>query len=174
MIAYLLDPVSSDEWALRYSLLRLHDTVGRIKLLRTYDQPSDDLREGRDALKVGIISNPNFQNVPEIRRERLLTGEEMFTIGMRSVATKIMGWDERQFSGIYAYLSSHTHSAPMSFMRNGTAQHRLFLSKQNSDRHSFTVHGSCHGLPPTIPVTYDRPAPRRYRQRIPSGSIDGR
>ena len=134
MIAYLLDPVSSDEWALRHSVLRLHDTVGRIKLLRSYDQPSDDLRKGRDELKVDIISNPNFQKIPEQRRDRLLTGEEMFTIGMRSVAIKIMGWEEKQFSGVYAYFSSHTHFAPMSFMR--MEQHEIdyfYPSKTQTD-----------------------------------------
>ncbi len=134
MIAYLLAPVSSDEWALRHSLLRLHDAVGRIKLLRSYDLPSDDLRKGRDDLKIDILNNPNLQKIPEQRRERLLSGEEMFTTGMRSVAIKIMGWEEKQFSGVYAYFSSHTHSAPMSFMR--MEQHKIdyfYPSKTQTD-----------------------------------------
>lgn len=117
MTAYLLDPVSEEEWQFRYTLLRLHDTVARIKLLRSFGTPSDDLRAGRDALKAELVSSPIFKSLPEDRRKRLLTGEEMFAMGMRAVATKIMGWDERQFTGVYAYFSAHTHSAPMSFVR---------------------------------------------------------
>lgn len=38
-----------------------------------------------------------------------------------------MGWDEAQFNGIYAYLSAHTHSAPMSFMRMSDHQVDYFF-----------------------------------------------
>jgi hypothetical protein len=117
MIAYLLDPVGPDEWAFRYTLLRLHDTVNRIKLLRGFGPPADDLRKGRDELQAELRASPVFQHLPEDRQKRLAGGEEMFAIGMRSVATKIMGWDENQFNGVYAYFSAHAHSAPMSFMR---------------------------------------------------------
>ena len=117
MTAYLLDPVCEEEWQFRYALLRLHDTVARIKLLRSFSTTSDDLRAGRDALKAELASSPILQSMPDDRRKRLLSGEEMFVMGMRAVATKIMGWDETQFTGVYAYFSAHTHSAPMSFVR---------------------------------------------------------
>ncbi len=123
MISYLLEPVSSEEWMLRETLLRLHDTAARIKLLRSYEHPVDDLREGREQLKKEIASNPEFDKLSDDRKKRLLSGEEMFVVGMRSVATKSMGWDEDQFSGVYAYLSAHTHSAPVSFTR--MADHRI-------------------------------------------------
>jgi hypothetical protein len=117
MIAYLLDPVAPDEWMFRHTLLKLHDTVARIKLLRGFDLPADDLRAGRDELKAELEANPIFLHLTEERKKRLAGGEEIFAIGMRSVATKIMGWDETRFNGVYAYFSAHAHSAPMSFMR---------------------------------------------------------
>jgi len=117
MIAYLLDPVEPEEWELRHTLLQLHDTVARIKLLGGFEQPADDLRAGRETLRAALHANPLFDHLPEDRQKRLLGGEEMFAIGMRAVATRIMGWNDRQFNAVYAYLSSHAHSAPMSFMR---------------------------------------------------------
>ncbi|NQE64532.1 hypothetical protein E1H18_4788 [Caulobacter sp. RHG1] len=117
MISYLNDPVGTDEWELRHTVLRLHDTATRIKLLRGFGGSADDLRAGREELKAKLLSLPLFAALPEQRRARILTGEEMFTTGMRGVAIKKMGWDEDQFTAIYAYLSAHAHSAPVSFMR---------------------------------------------------------
>jgi hypothetical protein len=117
MIAYLHDKVGPEEWTFRYTLLKLHDTVTRIKLLRGFELPTDDLRTARTELKAELVAMPIFQALPEERQRRLAGGEEMFAIGMRTVATRIMGWDEDKFNGVYAYFSAHTHSAPMSFMR---------------------------------------------------------
>ena len=123
MIAYLLDPVSEDEWAFRRTLLRLHDTVARLKLLRGFEQPAEDLRAGRDQLKAQIVADPIFLTIPEDRRKRLASGEDMFAVGMRSVAIRMMGWNETRLNGVYAYFSAHAHSAPMSFMR--MAEHEI-------------------------------------------------
>lgn len=134
MIAYLLDPVEPDEWEFRYILLRLHDTVARIKLMRGFELQADDLKAGRDQIKGELEAHPTFLKLAEDRRKRMAGGEEMFAIGMRSVATRIMGWNERQFNGVYAYFSAHTHSAPMSFMR--MEHHRIdyyFPSKPQTE-----------------------------------------
>ena len=117
MIAYLLDSVEQEEWDFRYLLLRLHDTAARIKLMRGFESPAEDLRAGRDQLKAELEGHPAFLNHSEERQKRMAGGEEMFAVGMRAVATKMMGWNERQFNGIYAYLSAHAHSAPVSFIR---------------------------------------------------------
>ena len=53
MVAYLLDPVELDEWELRYILLKLHDTVTRIKLLRGFDLPDDDRLTGQKQQRLG-------------------------------------------------------------------------------------------------------------------------
>lgn len=123
MNAYLLDPVGPEEWAFRYTLLRLHDTATRIKLLGGFNLPAEELRVGREQLKSELAAMSIFQALPEDRRKRLASGEEMFAMGMRAVAVRIMGWNEAQFNGVYAYLSAHTHSAPMSFMR--MADHQI-------------------------------------------------
>lgn len=117
MIAYLLDPVSDDEWTFRHTLLRLHDTVGRLKLMRGFGMPADDLRAGKYELKAQIEADPTYHKLSDERKKRVASGEEMFAVGMRNVATRMMGWDDTQFNGVYAYFSAHTHSAPVSFSR---------------------------------------------------------
>ena len=117
MVAYLLDAVEPEEWAFRHNILKLHDTTTRIKLLGAFNQKADDLRAGRKELKAELATIPMFKAQAEERQRRLASGEEMFVIGMRAVAVRIMGWNEAQFNGVYAYLSAHTHSAPVSFMR---------------------------------------------------------
>ncbi len=117
MIAYLLDPVDEEEENFRHILPELHDTVNRLHLVSALEGEADDLREGRKQLVAQLQAHPRFGTVPECRRERLMTGNEMFVVGMRTVAVKMMGWDERRFSGIYSYLSAHAHSSPVSFMR---------------------------------------------------------
>lgn len=117
MIAYLLDPVAEEEEDFRHLLLELHDTVNRLHLVSALDGEADDLREGRKQLVAQLQAHSGFGKVPERRRERLMTGEEMFVVGMRAVAVKMMGWDERRFGGTYSYLSAHAHSSPVSFMR---------------------------------------------------------
>lgn len=117
MIAYLLDPVPDEEWEFRHTLLRLHDSVGRLKLMRGFGMSADDIRVGRDELKAQIEASPTFHKLSDERKKRVASGEEMFVVGMRNVATRMMGWDETQFNGVYAYFSAHTHSAPMSFSR---------------------------------------------------------
>ena len=117
MIAYLLDPVEAEEWAFRHTLLKLHDAVTRIKLLGGFNLPADDLRAGREELKAELAAMPIFKAQSKEHQKGLISGEKMFTLGMRAVAVRIMGWHDAYFNGIYAYLSAHTNSAPMSYMR---------------------------------------------------------
>ncbi len=117
MIAYLLDPVDEEQQRFRYTVLKLHDTVNRLKLLRGFGAEADDLRRGRDELKLEIVSSSAFSELAEDRKKRVLSGEEIYVIGMRAVSKKIMGWNEENFSSVYAYLSAHAHSSPMSYMR---------------------------------------------------------
>ena len=115
---YLAETVSDDEWACRELIIRLHDTTARIKLFRAF-APKEKYREllsGRDSLKVELGVNPFYRTLPSEARIRLLSGNEIFVRGMR-IAAKRAGWEDAQFQAIYGYLSTHTHSAPMSFMR---------------------------------------------------------
>lgn len=117
MLAYLEERISSDEWALRYAILKLHDTCTRIKLLRSVAGGTIDLREGREGLKAELLDMELFAALRADRQTRVLSGEEMYVTGMRSVATGAAGWREEEFMAVYAYLSAHAHSAPVSFMR---------------------------------------------------------
>lgn len=118
MYAYLKQPVSEPVWALRETVLKLHDTAARITLLRAYREKADyqDLREGRAELIRELESNPAFGDLPEEHRGPLLTGSAIFVGGMRRAA-KAAGWNEDRFTAMYGYLSAHVHGAPMSYFR---------------------------------------------------------
>jgi hypothetical protein len=115
--SYLAQPVDEAEWVLRHAVLRLHDTVARIKFLRSFPDPIDDLRAARTELEAEIRGTQSFAKLDQRQQDRLLTGEEIFVGGMRRAAQIGMGWDPDRLTSIYAYFSAHAHSAPMSFMR---------------------------------------------------------
>lgn len=118
MYAYLRQPVPAEVWRLRDLVLRLHDTVARITLLRAWQTRSDsqDLRTGRADLLAQIEASPVFQDLPDVQKETLRTGSQIFVGGMRRAA-KEAGWDEVRFTALYNYFSAHLHAAPMSYMR---------------------------------------------------------
>lgn len=118
MSSYIRELVSAEEWELRYAVLSLHDTVARIKLFRAWKEKAEyaDLRIGRDALLQGIRTNSVFLELGVDVQERLLRGEDLFVGGMRKAAMRA-GWNEDSFTALYGYLSTHVHSAPMSFFR---------------------------------------------------------
>jgi hypothetical protein len=114
---YLQETVSAEEWECRYLVLRLHDTVSRIKLMRTHEGHNyDDLKAGRDSLKQELRANAHFKTLLMEQQERLLGGEQYFVGGMRRAA-ETAGWNADVFTGYYNYFSVHSHGAPMSFMR---------------------------------------------------------
>lgn len=118
MYAYLVEPVPEEIWTFRYAVLRLHDTVARIKLLRAWPSFADttDLKAGRDALIREIRSHPSFAGFDGEQQKRLVSGETIFVGGMRKAAA-LVGWDADVFTALYGYFSSHLHAAPMSFFR---------------------------------------------------------
>lgn len=117
MLGYLNEPATTEEWALRHTVLRMHDTTTRIGLLRSFNSETSDLRTGLKELQAELEEMTLFKALPTERQQRLLTGQEMYVTGMRSVAVRAVGWDEDQFASVYTYLSAHTHTAPVSFMR---------------------------------------------------------
>jgi hypothetical protein len=119
MFFYLLEAMTEDEWALRYAVLRLHDTAARIKLMRMSQSKADydDLSQGRAELVKKIRLNPAFARLEPDQQDRLLTGEQIFVGGMRAAATRAAGWRGATFMALYNYFSAHVHAAPMSFLR---------------------------------------------------------
>jgi hypothetical protein len=136
MLAYLDQEVSDEEWQLRHAVLRLHDTSARIKLLRGYGNETDDLRKGRESIKAEIRGYEAFRKLPDDRREKLLTGDQIFVRGMRHAAVEF-GWEESRFGSIYGYLSDHVHSTPMSFMR--MKEHEIDYYFPGEAQHSTAV-----------------------------------
>ena len=122
MYFYLLEKITDDEWALRYLVLRLHDTVARIKLIRASKPKSEyaDLTAGRLSLVEEIKQSPCYGLLNTAQQERVVTGEEIFVGGMRHAATRVGGWREETFLALYNYFSAHMHTAPMSYMRMRT------------------------------------------------------
>jgi len=118
MYVYLIEPVTEEDWSFRYAVLRLHDTVARIKLLRAWPASADttELKAGRDDLILEIRSHPGFARLDEEHQKRLVSGETIFIGGMRKAAA-LAGWDPDVFTALYGYFSAHLHAAPMSFFR---------------------------------------------------------
>jgi len=118
MYAYLKQPVSESLWALRETVLKLHDTVARITLFRAYREKVDyqDLRDGRSELIRELEASADFDEFPEDHRTSLRNGSVIFVGGMRRAAREA-GWKEDRFTAMYGYLSAHVHGAPMSYFR---------------------------------------------------------
>jgi hypothetical protein len=118
MYVYLKQFVPEPVWALRQSVLKLHDTTARITLFRAYRKKSDyqDLRDGRDELIRELKANAAFADLPEDQRTSLRNGSVIFVGGMRRAAREA-GWKEDRFTAMYGYLSAHVHGAPMSYFR---------------------------------------------------------
>ena len=118
MYAYLIEPVGEEDWAFRLAVLRLHDTVARIKLLRAWPSSADttDLKVGRDDLIAEIRAHSAFIRFDGEPQKRLVSGETIFVGGMRKAAA-LVGWNAEVFNALYGYFSSHLHAAPMGFFR---------------------------------------------------------
>lgn len=115
---YIMELTSDEEWKCRYLCMRLHDTVNRIKLLSGFQSQNEyaDMTQGREDLKRDLQANSFFRGLPLERRNQLLTGDHFYVRGS-ATAAKNAGWNYRKFLALYSYLSSHAHSAPMSFFR---------------------------------------------------------
>jgi hypothetical protein len=115
---YLTKSVAADEWECRRLVLKLHDTVNRIKLMRGFQSENEyaDLISGRAKLEGELRENSFFKSLQAEQQDRLLTGEHFYVGGVQRAA-KDAGWDFRKYIAHYSYFSSHAHSAPMSFMR---------------------------------------------------------
>ncbi len=122
---YLIESVDNDEWECRLLCLRLHELTNRMKLMSAFKDAEEkaEYHEGRDNLLRLLRENSFFKTLPSDRAERILTGEHFYLHGVHNAAKKSAGWDSRKYMSLYAYFSSHAHSAPMSFFR--FRQHKI-------------------------------------------------
>jgi hypothetical protein len=119
MIAYMTDQSLTDpQWKLRRLIICLHDATTRYKMFKGWKDDAEAAAhfENRKQLRADIESVDKFKSLPEDRRSKLLSGQEVYLLGLRSVL-RLMDWDKDDFNSVYAYLSSHAHSSPVSFIR---------------------------------------------------------
>jgi hypothetical protein len=117
MFFYLRQEVNDEMWALRDLVLRLHVTTTQVMGMRSH-KPKEAYKEyedGKKALIKQIKTHPLYRTFGPEQQERMIRGGEIFIGGMRRAAMQTGAWTEEMFVGTYAYLSSHAHSAPLSF-----------------------------------------------------------
>lgn len=139
MFFYVSEPnVDENEWALRKSILDIHDCVTRYRIFKSFQnqEQADQFRIMMSELRERAKNEKFMQTIDEKKREQLLSGQQLYINGLRSVV-KQAGWDADRFDAVYAYLSAHSHSAPVSFYR--TDVHGIDFSKPS--RHQFALAG---------------------------------
>ncbi len=120
MFMYLSDPaISEEEWGLRRAILELHDSIARYRWMKdTGDQQeAQGFKPQIELLKNIISSEPTFRGLDRENQDKILAGKQLYIKGLRG-AVRATGWDADQFYAIYNILSSHSHSAPLSFYRD--------------------------------------------------------
>lgn len=119
MVAYIIDPsLTPAEWELRKEVLWFHDATTRYKMFKNWDdeEQAEGFRQARAEILVRIEAADEFKALPQERQTRIRSGSEMYVYGLRATV-RLLGWQVKEFDGMYAYLSSHAHSAPVSFLR---------------------------------------------------------
>lgn len=112
---------SEEEWDLRWSVLLLHDATTRYKMFKSWKATDEAAvhKKRMSELRLEVSKHPRFRGLEEERRQKILAGTEFYIHGLRA-AVRSVGWDVGHFNAIYAYLSSHSHSSPVSFVRAHT------------------------------------------------------
>lgn len=124
MLAYVTERVTAEEFDVRRRVIELHASITRYKMFKNWgeknlaEQWDRDVNEQRRLLE----AKPFFNGLDGGRRQRILAGMDCYIHGLRG-AVRQLGWDKKQFDAAYAYLSAHTHSAPVSFIK--TTEHGI-------------------------------------------------
>jgi len=119
MIAYMADQSLTDpEWELRKLIIWLYDATTRYKMFKGWksDAEAAEFRKKMDEIRSQLEAMDGFKSLPEERRHKLLSGQEVYLDGLRS-AVRLMKWDIKDFNSAYAYLSAHAHGSPVTFIR---------------------------------------------------------
>jgi hypothetical protein len=91
----------------------------RLRMFRAFD-PNDQqlpvLEQQADELRQSLQNNASFSQLPSAQRTTLLRGERSGTLTQDEILQR-MGKFDPKTRGYYRFLSSHTHSFPLSFYR---------------------------------------------------------
>ncbi len=149
MIAYMTEPSMTDsDWKFKRLVICLHDATTRYKMFKGWKNltESDGHRNNMDQLKAEIQSTVEFNGLPKDIQDKVLSGQVIYLRGLRS-AIRLMDWDVDDFSSVYAYLSSHAHSSPVSFIRLG--KHGVDFLKPTGAQYAtagFAIEQGCNVL----------------------------
>jgi hypothetical protein len=110
--------LTEEEWNLRKRVLDIHDCVTRYRMFKSWKQKeqASGFRRALEELRQELHQHEKFQRLDQKKRDDLLSGKILYLDGLRSVV-RSAEWDVDMFDATYAYLSSHTHSAPVSYYR---------------------------------------------------------
>ena len=127
MLHYLLENgISEQQWELRHKVLDLHNTIVRLRLFKGLrvkdgDQPQEiykDFREAADAIRAELAILPEFKNLDEQRRDKIMSGTELYVGGIRSIL-KQLNIGVEYFDAIYNYLSAQVHVSSNTYYKYG-------------------------------------------------------
>jgi len=138
MFFYVSENVNDAEWQLRKSVLDLHDCLTRYRMFKAWnnDEVAKSFSTAASKIRERINKHNLMRGFDSAKRKQLLGGQQLYINGLRSVVRQA-GWDLNRFNGVYAYLSVHSHSAPVSFYRTET--HQINFSKPSN--HQFALAG---------------------------------
>src|SRR5438093_7068095 len=110
MLHYLLeDGVTTEEWKLRQKVLDLHNTIVRLRLFKGLGNSAGEtyktFKKSAELLRAELATLPAFKSLEEQRRSKIMSGNELYIRGMRSVL-KQLKIDVEYFDAIYNYLSA--------------------------------------------------------------------
>lgn len=122
MFAYVSEiDLLEEEWLRRRAALELHHVTARYRMLKSIgDEKTEEAKEYKSkmpALRQVLTSDPIFQSLDIKIREDVIAGRSPYTIGRNEIVRRA-GWDVDHFTGMFACLSSQTHSAPAGFYRS--------------------------------------------------------
>ncbi len=126
MTLYLSEPsLSVAEWDLRRHVLFRHDAANRKRILAVGRKrtgiavPTDDdadYRKQKSSILNVIGARANELGLSHEKIEELSKGQMVFIDGLRG-AVREAGINVDEFDFLYAYLSNHVHSHPVSLLR---------------------------------------------------------
>lgn len=132
---YFTEPCGDDEWIAKLNLMQLNDCTERLRFFTT--TKNDKQVKGFQAQQADLIqkleANPVIQAMEEKERKQLLYGWRPSILSQREIATKLN--IPEIFWSHYQFLSTYTHSLPMSFYR--TFDQRRFGTENFIDRAYF-------------------------------------
>jgi Family of unknown function (DUF5677)/SEC-C motif len=114
---YFSTRVDDSEWLTRLNLMQLHDCTERIRMFGVIDD-AEEVKgfEGQaQDLRNRLSSHSFFQSLDPKFQKQLLQGNRASLFSLSELVATFV--DDKQIWFVYQFLSSHTHSLPLSFYR---------------------------------------------------------